>query len=182
MDFLELVKQRQSTRAYDTEKAVEQNKIDHILEAGRLSPSACNAQPWHFIVVDDPILKNEIADATSAKMLGMNHFTKQAPVHILIVEEKPNFSSSIGSVLKDKHFAYLDIGIAAAHMCLAAEAEGLGTCMLGWFNESKIRQLLDIPKSKRVLLDIIVGYPAQPVRDKKRKTIDEIVSYNKYKK
>lgn len=181
MNFLEIVKRRQSTRAYDTERPVEVEKIERILEAGRLSPSACNAQPWHFIVVNDPLLKNEVADASSAKMLGMNHFTKQAPVHILIVEEKPNFSSSIGSVLKDKHFAYLDIGIAAAHMCLAAEVEGLGTCMLGWFNESKIKKILDIPKSKRVLLDIVVGYPAQAIREKKRKSMDEIVSYNKYK-
>lgn len=182
MDFLELVKRRQSTRAYDTERSVEREKIERILEAGRLSPSACNAQPWHFIVVDEPQLKDQVADATSAKMLGMNHFTKQAPVHILIVEERPNFSSRIGSVLKEKHFAYLDIGIAAAHMCLAAENEGLGTCMLGWFDESKIRKLLDIPKSKRVLLDITIGYPAQPIRDKKRKSLEEVSSFNKYEK
>ncbi|NDW19009.1 nitroreductase [Dysgonomonas sp. 216] len=181
MDFLELVNKRQSTRAYDKDKAVEPEKVARIIEAARLSPSACNAQPWHFIVVDDPDLKNKVADAASAKLLGMNHFTKQAPVHILIVEEKVNFTSGIGGMIKDKHFAHVDIGIAAAHICLAAEAEGLGSCMLGWFNESKMRKLLDIPESKRVILDIVIGYPAQGLRPKKRKATEEVVSYNKYK-
>lgn len=182
MDFLELVKKRQSTRKYDTEKPVEREKIARILEAGRLSPSACNAQPWHFIVVDDPELKNKVADAASARLLGMNHFTKQAPVHILIIEEKVNFTSSFGGIVKNKHFAHLDIGIAAAHICLAAEAEGLSTCILGWFDESKIRKLVNVPKSRRILLDIVVGYPAERVREKKRKPTDEVISYNTYKK
>jgi nitroreductase len=180
MDFLELVKHRQSTRKYIPDRAVEPEKITNMLEAGRLSPSACNAQPWHFIVVDDPELKNKVADAASARLLGMNHFTKQAPVHILIVEEKVNLTSGIGSLVKDKHFAFLDIGIAAAHICLAAEAQGLGTCILGWFNETKMKKLLNIPKNKRVVLDIVVGYPAESVRVKKRKPTDEIVSYNGY--
>ena len=181
MDFLELVMRRQSVRAYDKDRAVESEKIERILEAGRLSPSACNAQPWHFIVVTDPDLKNKIADATSARLLGINHFTKQAPVHILIVEEKVNISSGIGSIVKDKHFAFLDIGITAAHICLAAEAEGLGSCMIGWFNEVKVKKLLNIPNSKRVLLDIVIGYPAQELRPKKRKSAREVISYNKYK-
>ena len=181
MDFLELVNKRQSTRGFDTERQVEAEKIARIVEAARLSPSACNAQPWHFIVVDDPELKNKVADAASAKLLGMNHFTKQAPVHIIVVEEKVNLSSGIGGLIKDKHFAYVDIGIAAAHICLAAEAAGLGTCILGWFNEPKMKKLLNIPDSKRVILDIIVGYSAQELRSKKRKPISEIVTYNKYK-
>ncbi|MDU1904451.1 MAG: nitroreductase family protein [Dysgonomonas sp.] len=182
MDFLELVKNRQSTRKYDVNKPVEREKIERIIEAGRLSPSACNAQPWHFIVVDEPELKNKVADAASARLLGMNHFTKQAQVHILIVEEKVNLSSGIGGLVKDKHFAFVDIGIAAAHICLAAEAEGLGTCILGWFNESKIRKIVNVPGSKRILLDIIVGYPAEEIRGKKRKSPDEVISYNTYKK
>jgi nitroreductase len=178
--FYELVKHRQSTRAFDTVRMVDRETIARILEAGRLSPSACNAQPWHFIVVDDPELKNEVADAASARLLGMNHFTKQAPVHIIVVEEKVNLSSGIGGIVKDKHFAFLDIGIAAAHICLAAEAEGLGSCILGWFAESKMKKLLNIPDNRRVVLDIVIGYPAQPLRPKKRKSADEIISYNTY--
>jgi hypothetical protein len=122
-----------------------------------------------------------VADATSNRILGMNHFTKQAPVHILVVEENVNITSGIGGIVKDKHFAFLDIGIAAAHICLAAESEGLGTCIIGWFSENKVKELLDIPKNKRVVLDIILGYPAQPLREKKRKPTDEVISYNSYK-
>lgn len=180
-DFYKLVKHRQSTRAFDTTRAVDREIIARILDAGRLTPSACNAQPWHFIVVDEPELKNKVADAASARLLGMNHFTKQAPVHIVVVEEKVNLSSGIGGIVKDKHFAFLDIGIATAHICLAAQAEGLGSCILGWFAESKMKKLLNIPDNKRVVLDIIIGYPAQPLRDKKRKTTEEVISYNTYK-
>lgn len=181
MDFLELAKKRQSTRAFDTERSVPRAAIERIIESARLAPSACNAQPWHFIVVDEPELKNKVADAASARLLGMNHFTKQAPVHIIVVEEKVNFSSGIGGMIKDKHFAYVDIGIAAAHICLAAEAEGLGSCILGWFNESKVKKLLNIPDSKRAILDIVIGYPAQELRPKKRKPTEEVVTYNTYK-
>mgnify|MGYP001754426503 CR=1 FL=1 len=178
--FYNLVKQRQSTRAYDTARMVDREIISRILEAARMAPSACNAQPWHFIVVDDPELKNKVADAASARLLGMNHFTKQAPVHIIVVEEKVNISSGIGGIVKDKHFAFLDIGIAASHICLAAEAEGLGSCILGWFAESKMKKLLNIPDNRRVVLDIVIGYPAQPLREKRRKPAEEIISYNTY--
>lgn len=180
-DFYNLVSKRQSTRAYDTTRTVDREIIARIIEAGRLAPSACNAQPWHFIVVDESELKNKVADAASARLLGMNHFTKQAPVHIVVVEEKVNLSSGIGGIVKDKQFSFLDIGIAAAHICLAAEAEGLGSCILGWFAESKMKKLLNIPDNKRVVLDIVIGYPAQPLRDKKRKKTDEVSSYNTYK-
>lgn len=179
-DFLSLALQRQSDRAFDTEKPVEREKIERILKAARMAPSACNAQPWHFIVVDEPELKNKVADATSTRMLGLNHFTKQAPVHIIIVEEKVNLSSGFGGWVKDKNFAQIDIGITAAHLCLAAEDEGLGSCILGWFDEDKIRKLLDIPSGKRIALDIIIGYSTQKDRPKKRKEIDKVISFNKY--
>lgn len=179
--FYNLVKQRQSTRAYDTTRTVDREIIARILEAARLAPSAYNAQPWHFIVVDEPELKNKVADAASARLLGMNHFTKQAPIHIIVVEEKVNISSGIGGIVKDKHFAFLDIGIAASHICLAAEAEGLGSCILGWFTESKMKNLLNIPDNRRVVLDIVIGYPAQPLREKRRKPVEEVISYNTYK-
>lgn len=180
MDFLELVQKRQSTRSFDTERKVDRAIITRVLESARLAPSACNAQPWHFIVVDEPGLKDKVADAASARLLGMNHFTKQAPVHIVVVEEKVNLSSSIGGLVKDKHFAFLDIGIAAAHICLAAEAEGLGSCILGWFAEAKMKKLLNVPDNKRIVLDIVIGYPAQPLREKKRKPFDEVVTFNTY--
>src|SRR5512145_993384 len=100
-ELMDLFRTRQSVRAY-SERPVEKDKLLRCLEAARIAPSACNAQPWKFIVIDNPPLKNAIADQTSSKVLGMNHFTKQAPVHVAIVRERANFSSSMGQVLKDK--------------------------------------------------------------------------------
>lgn len=179
-DFLSLASRRQSDRAFDPGRAVEKEKLQRILQAACIAPSACNSQPWHFIVVDDPELKNKVADATSSRVLGINHFTKQAPVHIVVVEEKPNLSAGFGSWIKDKNFAHLDVGITAAHLVLAAEDEGLGSCIIGWFDEDKVRKLLNIPSGKRVLLDIILGYSTQPDRLKKRKAPNEVISYNGY--
>ncbi len=177
--LLELINKRQSDRAY-LSNPIEKEKLNRILEAGRLAPSACNAQPWKFIIVDQQGLKNKIADCTSSKILGMNHFTKQAPIHIVIVEEKANFTSNAGSLIKNKQFPLIDIGITAEHICLQATAEGLGTCMLGWFDEAKVKKLLNIPKSKRVPLIITLGYPANETREKRRKDLDNITSYNSY--
>lgn len=180
MDFLTLSKTRQSDRAYDHTKSIEPEKLDRIMEAARLAPSACNAQPWKFIIVDDPDIKNRLADCTSSKVLGMNHFTKQAPVHIVIIEEKRNFNSTIGSWVKRKHFPLIDIGIAASHISLAAASEGLGSCIIGWFDENKVQKLLNIPSSKRVLLIITLGYSTQECRKKIRKDSTEVISRNTY--
>ncbi len=179
--FHDLAFQRQSDRSFDPDKTVDRAVVCRILESAWMAPSACNAQPWHFIVVDDPDLKNKVADATSSKVLGFNHFTKQAAAHILIVEEKVNLTSGIGGWVKNKSFAPIDIGIAAAHICLAAEDEGLGSCILGWFDENKMRELLSIPSNKRVVLDIVLGYSTQADRPKKRKPWDEVVSFNTYR-
>lgn len=179
-NFHELAARRQSDRAFDPHRPVEEEKIRRILETARLAPSACNAQPWHFIVVDDPETRDRLADAAASKLLGINRFSKQAPVHIVVVEEKPNLSAGFGAWLKDKNFAHIDVGIAAAHLVLAAEEEGLGSCILGWFDEEKVRKLLGIPSGKRVLLDVVIGYPTQPDRKKARKKMEEIASRNRY--
>lgn len=179
-DFLSLARQRQSDRAFDPNRPVEKDKLQRILQAACIAPSACNSQPWHFVVVDDSDLKSKVADATSNRVLGINHFTKQAPVHIIVVEEKPNLSAGFGSWVKDKNFAHLDVGIAAAHIVLAAEDEGLGSCILGWFDEAKMRELLSIPKGKRVLLDVVIGYSTQADRPKKRKESETVISFNQY--
>lgn len=176
--LLELVQRRQSDRAYDANKLVEQEKLNYILEAARLSPSACNAQPWKLIVVNDPELKKQTASAISD--LGLNHYAYQAPVHIVIVEEEANFSSKVGGVVKRKHFPLIDLGIIAAHIVLASKEQGLGSCIVGWFDEKKITKLLGIPSSKRPVLIITLGYSTQTLREKKRKGMDKIVSYNHY--
>ena len=177
--FLDLVKLRQSDRSY-LDKPVEKEKLDRILEAARLAPSACNSQPWRFIVVTDPEKRMKVADAATSKVLSMNHFSKQAPVQIILVEENGNFTSNIGGWAKNKHFPHVDLGIAASHICLAAADEGLGSCMLGWCNEQKVQKALEIPKNKRVLLVILIGYTTENRRDKKRKSTEEVVSWEKY--
>lgn len=176
--FLELVTARQSDRAYDKTRPVESGKLERILEAARLAPSACNAQPWRFVVVTDPELAVKVGKATAG--LGMNKFAKDAPVHILIIEESANITSKLGGKVKDKHFPLIDLGIAASHISLAAESEGLGSCILGWFDEKALKSLLNIPASKRLLLDITIGYPAKDKRKKIRKSKEKIISYNTY--
>ena len=159
MDFLQLVQARQSDRSYDKQRPVEPEKLERILEAARLAPSACNAQPWKFVVITDKELAQKAGKAAAG--LGMNKFAKDAPVHILVVEESANITSLLGGKVKGKHFPLIDIGIVAAHIALAAEAEGLGSCILGWFDEKEMKQLAGIPASKRLLLDIVIGYPAK---------------------
>ena len=178
-DFLQLAASRQSDRAYDMSRPVEPGKLERILEAARLAPSACNAQPWKFVVINDPELSVKVSKATAG--LGMNKFAKDAPVHILVVEESANITSMLGGKVKDKHFPLIDIGIAAAHITLAAESEGLGSCMIGWFDEKEMKRLADIPSSKRVLLDITIGYPVKEKRKKMRKPKEKVISYNSYK-
>ena len=179
--FLNLAKQRQSDRAFDASRPIEPDKLERIIEAACLAPSACNAQPWKFIVVTDPELKSKVADAAAGKnVVKFNHFTKQAPVHIIVVEEKKNLSSTFGAWATNLNFALIDIGIAVSQLVLAAEDEGIGSCILGWFDEKKMHDLLHIPTDKHIALDIVLGYSLQPKRIKKRKKQTEIVSYNKY--
>lgn len=178
--FLELTKLRQSDRAYLTDKDIEPEKLERILEAARMAPSACNAQPWKFIIVKNPEKRIKIADACSSRALGMNHFSKQAPVQLVLVEEDANFTSKFGGFMKQIHYPHIDTGIVASHICLAAADEGIGSCMLGWLNNKKIREILDIPSGKKVVLVILLGYSVQTLRDKKRKSLSEIVSYERY--
>jgi len=177
MEFSELVKIRQSDRKY-LDKPVEKEKISQCLETARLSPSANNSQPWKFVVVDDPDLKEQIAGFAAG--MGMNKFVIQAPVVIAVVLEKMDLSTRLGSVIKDKEYSLLDMGIAANQFCLQAADLGLGTCIIGWFDEKKVKELLHIDRNKRVPLLISLGYPDSPTRIKIRKPVEVISSWNRY--
>jgi nitroreductase len=180
MSFLNLVNKRYSVRNYKT-TPVPQEKIIRCIEAARLAPSACNSQPWKFIIADDAELVNELAKAAFEGLLDFNHFAFKAPVLVLIVSERENLSAKFGSIVKKKNFSQMDIGISAEHFCLQAAEEGLGTCIIGWFNEKKVKKILSIPKLKRVELVITVGFSAdEKISLKKRKSMDEILSCNKY--
>jgi len=181
MNFLDLVRTRQSVREY-LNKLVEREKIERCLEAARLAPSASNSQPWRFIVIDDPKLKEAAARKTFNRLISFNRFSLQAPVLILLISERPSFFSGIGEAIKDKQFSLIDIGITAEHFCLQAVEEGLGTCILGWFNENGVKKLLSIPQQRRVELIITMGYSASnKMHPKERKEMDQIRSYNSYR-
>jgi len=176
--FLDLVKTRQSVRKY-LDKPIEREKIERCLKAARLAPSASNSQPWNFIVVDDPKLKEAVAKETFSQLISFNRFSLQAPVLIILISERPGLLNKVAEAIKDKQFCLVDIGITAEHLCLQATEEGLGTCMLGWFNEKGVKKILNIPPSKRVELVVTMGYPeSNQIRPKKRKSIDKIRSYN----
>ncbi len=180
MDFSQLINHRQSCRNYE-QKKVEQEKIITCLEAARMAPSACNSQPWKFIVVDEPALKEKIAKETHGVIAKFNKFSHRAPIIVVIVMEQGNFSSNLGTLLSDKEFAFIDLGIAVEHFCLQATELGLGTCILGWSNNKEIKRLLSIPKNKGVGLLITVGYPTNSeIRPKMRKKLEEMSEYNKY--
>ena len=130
MSFSDLINKRQSNRAYKKNQ-VEPGKIIKCIEAARLAPSACNSQPWKFIIVDNPEIKKKVAQTTANMLLPLNHFTNQAPVIVVLINEGSNFTASIGNKIKNRNFSLIDIGIAAEHFCLQAAEEDLGTCMIG---------------------------------------------------
>ena len=175
MNFSELIKVRQSCRAYAPDRPVEEEKLQAVLEAARLSPSACNGLPWHLTVCRGDTAR-EVAQATSG-MGGINRFATQAPI-LLVLSEKPYAkTAAIGAKIKNNDYRSLDMGIAAAHITLQAADLGLGTCILGWFDDARVRKLcfLDAP----VRLIITLGYPKEgdPIRPKKRKELSELVSF-----
>src|SRR5512137_1204370 len=175
MTFPELVTIRQSVRKYQP-RPVEPEKLERLIEAVRLAPSASNSQPWKLIFVDDAELRSRVAQATFSTAFSFNKFSLEAPAIAVLVIEKAGIVTQIGGLLKQRQFSLIDIGIAAAHFCLQAAELGLGTCMLGWFDEGRIRQLLGMPKPVRIALVIATGYPPEgyPVRPKSRRPLDVI--------
>jgi nitroreductase len=182
ISFLDLVNKRRSVRRY-LDQPVERDKLERCLEAARLAPSASNGQPWYFVVVDEPELKNAVARETFLRLIGMNRFTLQAPVLVVLIREAGKTHIRATETVKRQPLTLIDLGIAAEHFCLQAVEEGLGTCMLGWFDEKALRRLLYIPGRRRIHLVISVGYAAEGTsRQHRRKTLDQIRSYNRYRK
>lgn len=181
MTFNQLIQARQSVRKY-APKPVEPEKILQCLEAARLAPSASNSQPWKFIVVDQEPVRTEVAKATFSDIQLINKYTLQAPVMVVIVMEKAKLITRLAMIVKKKEWPLLDIGITAEHFCLQATELGLGTCMIGWFEEDKIKKLLQIPSDKSIGLAISLGYAVEgyPQRTKIRKSLEEVVRYNGY--
>ena len=171
MNFMEIAQGRYSCRRYDPDRPVEQEKLDAILEAVRLAPSACNGQPYHLTVC-----RGETAQAVAKATMGMgmNKFAAEAPILIVISEEAYVKTAALGAKVKGNDYRSIDIGIAAAYLTAEAAAQGLGTCILGWLDDEKIRALCGL--SHPVRLVVTLGYAADTPREKKRKKLDELVS------
>lgn len=171
MNFLEIAQARQSCRAYDPHRPVESEKLNAVLEAVRLAPSACNGQPYHLTVCQGDIAQ-QVAKATMG--MGMNKFAAQAPVLMVLSEQPYNATAAMGARVKGNDYRSIDIGIAVAYLTAEAAAQGLGTCILGWLDDKKIRAICGLDQPVRLV--VTVGYPADTPREKKRKNLDDLVS------
>ena len=172
MNFTEIAMTRQSCRSYHPDRAVEQEKLNAILAAARLSPSACNGQPYHITVC-----KGDTAKLVAGEVMGMgmNKFAADAPVMIVISEEAYVASAALGAKVKGNDYRSIDIGSAVAYLTAEATAQGLDTCILGWFDDEKIRKICGLDKPVRLV--VTLGYPKDDaLRQKKRKALDELVS------
>ena len=158
--FTEIVRNRRSCRDY-LEKDVPDEVLCNCLEAARLAPSACNKQPWRFVVVRDSGLRSRICSEGLLPGIPMP-WTQKAPVIVVLGAETSIITHTIAPMISKVQYHLIDIGIAGEHFVLAAEAQGLGTCWIGWFNEKKIRTILSLPRSFQVLSLISLGYPANP--------------------
>ena len=165
MNFLELVKNRYSCRAYKS-LAVESEKLDYIMECVRYAPSAVNKQPWkfHFVTEDE--------DKAKLQQCYNREWFQSAPMYI------------IASILHDEEWVRadgkphgnIDIAIAVEHLCLAATEQGLATCWVCNFDVPLCRQLFNIPENEEPAVLIPIGYAADDAKEKKRKGIEEIKS------
>ena len=175
MNFSEIANARQSCRSYDPCRVVAQEKLDAILASARLSPSACNGQPYHFTVCRGDTAR-EVALLTRG-MGGMNKFAVDAPVLIVISEMPYSRTAALGAKAKNNDYRSMDIGIAAAYLTAEAAAQGLGSCILGWFDDEKVRKICNLEYPVRLI--ITLGYPGEKdtPREKKRKDMDELVTW-----
>lgn len=175
MTFSEMALRRQSCRSYSTQP-VEREKLERIIETARITPSACNSQPWHMTVVDGTHMP---AFAAALQGNHMNAFATDCPAFIVINEEEMNRSAKRCAETRGLHYASYDIGLLTAHLCYAAQQEGLSTCILGWFDQEAVHAMTGIDPDKKICLILCVGYAGEKdvPRDKVRKDLSEIVTF-----
>ena len=171
MNFMEIAKSRQSCRNYDSERTVEEEKLQAVLEAARLAPSACNGQPYFLTVCEGEKAK---AVAKATQEAGMNKFATEAPIMIVISEMPYTKMAAVGAKVKGNDYRSIDIGITCAYLTCEATAQGLSTCILGWLNDKKIREICGIDGAVRLVVSL--GYAAEgdKLREKKRKSFEEL--------
>lgn len=161
MSLLDAIVRRRSVRRYKSE-LVPDEALKNILEAGRLAPSSDNAQPWHFVVVTDPEIKLELSKGIWRSFIKDSAFT------------------IVGCGEKRDKWSTVDVAIALENMVLAAEAQGVGSCWVGAFEEEEVKELLGIPDDLRVVALVSFGYPAEKPSAHDKKSLKEIVHYNRF--
>lgn len=172
MNFTEIAENRQSCRSYDPARAVEQEKLDRILAAGRLAPSACNGQPYRITVCRGNAAV-KVAKATQG--MGMNKFAADAPVMLVLSEMPYVATAALGAKVKKNDYRSIDIGIVAAYLTAEATAQGLGTCILGWLDDAEIREICGLDSAVRLVITLGYARADDTLRQKKRKPMDELV-------
>ena len=173
MNFKQLILHRESCRSYDETRQVEEEKLTAILEAARLAPSACNGQPYFLTVCRGDRAKKA---AMATRGMGLNKFAVQAPVLIVISEMPYVKTAALGAKLKGNDYRSIDIGIVASYLTAAAAEEGLSTCILGWLDDAQLRAICDVKGAVRLV--ITLGYAkTDDIREKKRKSMSELVAY-----
>lgn len=172
MELDELFRLRQSCRNYDASKKVSTYDLEKILDAARIAPSARNAQPWHFTVVIDEEILPKIRK--SCQKLGFNKFTDNVNAFIIVQEDK-----DLASKIIRRDFAPIDIGLSTSQMILKAAEIGLSTCIIGAFDEEKVREACHIKSKQPIKILVAVGYAASEdvIRDKKRKELKDIATF-----
>lgn len=179
MNFEALQAARESCRVY-SDKPVPREALTHLVDVARLCPSGCNAQPWRFIIVDEPEARAKLIEAFDDNGLTGCPWGGRVPNFIVICEDEAHLKPGVGEHYGSQHFAQMDIGMAAMALCYEATTMGLGTCTIGTMNQEKLRAAFGIPAERTVRLIITVGYPAKETkpRTKVRKNLDEVLSYN----
>ena len=175
-DYVDLIARRESCRNFDPNRPVEKEKLQRCAEAAWIAPSACNGQPWKYLIVTNPELNEKLRPLMME--LGMNKFVKNCPAFAVVLEEATVLKVSLSQKFKDQDFAPIDVAFSASQFCYAATEQGLSTCIIGWHNEQKIRELFGLPKSTRVRLILAIGYAANDtLRKKQRKPIKDVIRF-----
>ena len=174
MYFLENAENRQSCRNYDSARPVEEEKLQAVLAAAQLAPSACNGQPYKITVCRG---ETAVAVGKATQGMGLNKFAPQAPIQLVISEMPYVRTAAMGAKVKGNDYRSIDIGIVAAYITAEAAAQGLATCILGWLDDAKIRSLCDLEHPVRLVITLGYAVEGDKLRAKKRKDLGELVSY-----
>ena len=172
-NLLQLIRNHRSCRAYVPGKEISEEIIRNCLEAARLAPSACNRQPWRFVIVRSPEMIRRITDGGLLPGIGMKWLADASAIAVLCAKTDAKVHW-LAPILSGVQYHLVDMGIAGEHFCMAAEAQGLGSCWIGWFKGKTVAKMLGIPRDIQVVALIALGYPLEGRDPTPRKELSEI--------